>query len=270
MSLPTYTITADGVSRTVSKRDPGGSPTKGIIWLHGGNGSGENFSQKCPGNSSRVDLFPWGLDLPAPASETGWMVPGEVALGQPLPPGVSSDEYDLKFINAVVLDAASRFPSVTEWHIAGFSSGAKMCWGTSGYNNDAAYTGIAAIKAVFYGSHGQPTTFDWSARSKTVIPSCLWYGTSEPDPPHDNVLTFADSLIDLVGGGYAGCTGNSGVDVLLKADCGGAGKDLRKTDYTGGSVAIRRIKRVGGAHQWTYSTGCKEAIDGAVGFFGGS
>ena len=247
MSLPNFTLTVDGLSRTTSYRNNGGTLKDAVIWCHGGGGTGQAFLEnKIEVRSGVIDYGPDALVLVGTeCPDHTWVGPGE-----PWGSCVPNTETDIRYMDALVARIKTDHPGIRIW-MGGFSSGAKNTWNVYGYNADSNFPNLADISGFGIGSFGEPTSWVWTSKTKTPKPAALWYGTSEPNPI-EGAKTFVASAIDL--GSLHGCTGQTSWHSL--GQC--CGKDLQRQEGISCTADFWYYKRVGGIHVWSDCSGCHE------------
>jgi hypothetical protein len=247
MSLPTITLTVDGLNRTVSVRNPGGSPKNGVIWIHGGTPAaspGEVFLDHCPSGSDRIDFGPWGLMNDESPPRYVWVSPG--AWGFDFTPSIApSAETDRNFMDALADYIFANYPSIEKLFVVSSSIGALLGWHLYASNK----THAEQVVAYFLGSAGEPTAngYNWPAMDKDPRHCCLWNGTLDNYSQTEvGAKSWGDSTVDLRNAaGYSGTA-----SFVPGGSC--CGKSMQKAvNFESGPVKLRRFARVGGGHEWS-------------------
>lgn len=242
-----FTLTVDGLNRTVHVRDPGTSPHDAVISLHPRNSLGSTFlTNKIAPSDDRIDFAPDALVMGD--GKTRWVAPGDAS--RPWYPAIPTDGLtDVRLVDALCDYIAANYPSVQRIYVWGYSSGCKLAWTLYAYNQSHAEQVVAYAGTAW----GMPDQFDWVGKTKTTRPFSLWWGTNDPGPApadQETYTPFATSVAALRT--QAGCTAPGTVEGL--GGCG-SGKTLDRRKGVSCTQPVWEYRHNSGGHEWpTYST----------------
>lgn len=268
--MDSFTLTVDGISRTVYYRDPGTSPKDAVISLHPRGSSGSTFlTQKVDPSDERIDFAPNALVQDE--SKTRWVIPGDSGLPWYNSTNTPNDGTDLKLVNDLISHIQANYSSVTRIWVWGYSSGGKLTLTCYAFRGDSAYPKLADLQGYGASSWGEPvsTAFNWLTKADAASPKpiAMWYGTLDPTDPTTlgedwvNYPTLASAMNTLWDDmkDANDCSGQASQENL--GTCGG-GLTLQRRKATGcGSGGMSwRYNHVGGQHSWANFTNCKTTV----------
>lgn len=262
MSLPSFTLTVDGVSRKVSVRNPGGSPKNACIWLHGGIEASQQpepgefmVESLVPAGNDHIDFGPRALLGTQADPQYSWVIPGTEGFGF-YPSTAPNPNTDRNFIDQLVDYILANHPSVEKIFVSGFSLGCMLTWHLYASNK----THAEQVAAYFLGSCGEPTAggYNWPAYDKTPRHACLWNGSLDQwSQSVAGAKSWADSTVDLRNA--AGYSGNP--TFVSGGTCCGLAMQ-KSTTFESGPVKLRRFVRTNGTHVWSHCSGDPNATEG--------